>query len=202
MKARLYRFSPKLLMILSALLLIFSLLFLWSSTHFAMPTPLLAIKKAAAEQGLASGTWALYRPSIKSNSNTGGWYFSRRGDTFYIAQPWRDNGPLWSDALGPYPISPLSPRYLDFNPILDALQENFGFVGNDDVILVTTPDPAVARVQLVQGDRVADCTESAPGSGFWVGTLRTMDTDEDKDFPILAYAYAADGTLLHSTPSA
>lgn len=200
MRSRLYLISPKLKMVLSAILLAFSLCFLWSSLCFAMPAQVLAVKKAEAECCLTPRTWELYRPSLDyKSSNAGGWFFSRQGDEFYIAMPFQRDSPLWDILYSPIRTIPLLPYRLNFNPILDASQENFGFIGIDDMILVTTPNPTVARVELVQGSRTADCTESAPGSGFWVGILRTMDTDEDKDFPLLARAYDAAGNLIGST---
>lgn len=120
MKNRLYLISPKLKLILSAILLVFSLYFFWSSLHFAVPLQTLAIKKAETEHCLSPGTWALYPPSSNAKpSNAGGWYFSRRGDEFYIARPSKVNFPLW-DAATPYCITPLNPFILNFNPIWDT----------------------------------------------------------------------------------
>lgn len=197
MKKRLYLISPKLKMALSAILLVCSLYFLWSSLQFAMPTRLLSIKKVEAEQCLAPGKWTLYRPSFNPKSNTGGWYFSRRGDKFFIAMPFQNNGPLWDSALGPYLTAPLSPYILDFNLVTD-IKDGITFTAFiEDMILVTTPDPHVARVELVLGVQTAECTESSPGSGFWVGTLRI--TNEENISDIRAHAYDASGNLIGIT---
>lgn len=190
--------SPKCKMILSFFTFLLALLLAWTAFGFAIPTQMLAIKKAEAEYCLPPGAWELYRPSLDyKSSNTGGWYFSRRGDDFYIVKPYRNNSALWNDTLGPYRMAPLSPYSLGFDLIIDATSGITQISATENLILVTTPAPHAARVELTLNDQTVDCTESAPGSGFWVGTVRV--TNEHNLNAILARAYDADENLIDST---
>lgn len=217
MKKRLPILSPKIPLMCSILFLVCSLYFFWSSNYFGMPTGILAVRKAAAEHALPNLSWELYRPSLDfAPGNSGGWYFSRQGDAFYIAQPIHNDSFLWDVTLGPDPMLPLSPYRIGFNPIWEE-----GKTIYESITLVVTPDPAVARIALTQAIRpsdwagtegelmagyssTTDCVESAPGSGFWVGKQRvtTPPTQANSQSSIFTvHAYAADGTLLYTAPN-
>lgn len=181
-------------MILSAILFALSLCFLWYSMRFSMPTQGLALRKAEAEHLLPPGEWTTTALLDDAKiSNAGDWYFSRRGDDFYYFQPTK-NFVFWYGTSGPYRLTDYTPQHLSTK--FDREDGKTFFL---KFLVVVTPDSAVARMDLVQNGRAVPCTETTPGSGFWLGRLRNQ-TDVESNAPISVRAYAADGTLLYATP--
>lgn len=222
MKKRPYLLPPRLTLALSILFLLASAYLFWANNSFDMPTAELALRKSAAEHALTYEDLESYPLSFEHEDGTrsdfGSFYFARRADSFYVAQPKPlANTTFWIGHL--YPLRPYQDSFLNSMPVFNSEGPDSTYVAEKRAMLVTTPDPAVARMTLTQytvpldadvpkEELIAnysdtqDCVETAPGSGVWVCYLTVPEYPyaSSWSFETIVRAYAADGKLIYSTP--
>lgn len=211
-------------LLVSLLLLLLAALFFWAMLDFAMPTPALAHRRAAAEYGLDPGRILLSRPvhfQEGASDHDDQWVLSQSKDGYLVSTLARV-GPLWTSPMPPMLLIPTAEQPIMYvcpasgfllnetdsqQPILDAVWEY--------VTLVVTSDPAVDRVELFQGGTATggdgkgaevdwlvenapsiDCVETTPGSGLWVGQ-QVVRASYGFGYPTTYIrTYGADGKVL------
>ena len=212
--------SARLKLLVSAALFLLSLLFLWSALSYPMPTQGLAHTKALREHGMPPGTYAA-SGRLRWEEGEGQnihWYVTRQADGFAVTTPSRSAGLFW-ESFSFYFLrftgeQPLPFCYLGTAFLFGVENGHTSTVGTENATLVASKDPAVARVELIQGwynsktdsgggprawleqnGAAVDCVETAPGSGLWLG--RQVWPDAHGASATLVRAYDAQGTLLY-----
>lgn len=205
----------------SLLFLVFSLLFLWACTGFAMPTQELALVRLEQQAILPRGT-TVARGSIRMEHafpaddppSSFTWVLRQYEDGYRLFKLqhflglWRDTSTPWLDTN--FPLSePLCLTILENSMYNESLGWKDGMPDwtwySEICALAFTTDPAVERVEATVGWRggaqngdhltTLSLTETAPDSGIWL-----LQTDVSMpDSGSLSYtcrAYDAAGTLL------
>lgn len=205
----------------SLLFLVFSLLFLWACTGFAMPTQELALVRLEQQAILPRGT-TVARGSVRMEHafpaddppSSFTWVLRQYEDGYRLFKLqhflglWRDTSTPWLDNTLPL-TEPLFMVPLETNTYADLLswygEEARWNWSSEFCFLAFTTDPAVERVEATVGWRggaqngdhltTLSLTETAPDSGIWL-----LQTDVSMpDSGSLSYtcrAYDAAGTLL------
>lgn len=205
----------------SLLFLVFSLLFLWACTGFAMPTQELALVRLEQQAILPRGT-TVARGSVRMEHafpaddppSSFTWVLRQYEDGYRLFKLqhflglWRDTSTPWLDTN--FPLSePLCLTILENSMYNESLGWKDGMPDwtwySEICALAFTTDPAVERVEATVGWRggaqngdhlsTLSLTETAPDSGIWL-----LQTDVSMpDSGSLSYtcrAYDAAGTLL------
>ena len=205
----------------SLLFLVFSLLFLWACTGFAMPTQELALVRLEQQAILPRGT-TVARGSVRMEHafpaddppSSFTWVLRQYEDGYRLFKLqhflglWRDTSTPWLDTN--FPLSePLCLTILENSMYNESLGWKDGMPDwtwySENCALAFTTDPAVERVEATVGWRggaqngdhltTLSLTETAPDSGIWL-----LQTDVSMpDSGSLSYtcrAYDAAGTLL------
>lgn len=205
----------------SLLFLVFSLLFLWACTGFAMPTQELALVRLEQQAILPRGT-TVARGSVRMEHafpaddppSSFTWVLRQYEDGYLLFKLqhflglWRDTSTPWLDTN--FPLSePLCLTILENSMYNESLGWKDGMPDwtwySEICALAFTTDPAVERVEATVGWRggaqngdhltTLSLTETAPDSGIWL-----LQTDVSMpDSGSLSYtcrAYDAAGTLL------
>lgn len=205
----------------SLLFLVFSLLFLWACTGFAMPTQELALVRLEQQAILPRGT-TVARGSVRMEHafpaddppSSFTWVLRQYEDRYRLFKLqhflglWRDTSTPWLDTN--FPLSePLCLTILENSMYNESLGWKDGMPDwtwySEICALAFTTDPAVERVEATVGWRggaqngdhltTLSLTETAPDSGIWL-----LQTDVSMpDSGSLSYtcrAYDAAGTLL------
>ena len=205
----------------SLLFLVFSLLFLWACTVFAMPTQELALVRLEQQAILPRGT-TVARGSVRMEHafpaddppSSFTWVLRQYEDGYRLFKLqhflglWRDTSTPWLDTN--FPLSePLCLTILENSMYNESLGWKDGMPDwtwySEICALAFTTDPAVERVEATVGWRggaqngdhltTLSLTETAPDSGIWL-----LQTDVSMpDSGSLSYtcrAYDAAGTLL------
>lgn len=205
----------------SLLFLVFSLLFLWACTGFAMPTQELALVRLEQQAILPRGT-TVARGSVRMEhafpaddpTSSFTWVLRQYEDGYRLFKLqhflglWRDTSTPWLDTN--FPLSePLCLTILENSMYNESLGWKDGMPDwtwySEICALAFTTDPAVERVEATVGWRggaqngdhltTLSLTETAPDSGIWL-----LQTDVSMpDSGSLSYtcrAYDAAGTLL------
>lgn len=205
----------------SLLFLVFSLLFLWACTGFAMPTQELALVRLEQQAILPRGT-TVARGSVRMEHafpaddppSSFTWVLRQYEDGYRLFKLqhflglWRDTSTPWLDTN--FPLSePLCLTILENSMYNESLGWKDGMPDwtwySEICALAFTTDPAVERVEATVGWRggaqngdhltTLSLTETAPDSGSWL-----LQTDVSMpDSGSLSYtcrAYDAAGTLL------
>lgn len=205
----------------SLLFLVFSLLFLWACTGFAMPTQELALVRLEQQAILPRGT-TVARGSVRMEHafpaddppSSFTWVLRQHEDGYRLFKLqhflglWRDTSTPWLDTN--FPLSePLCLTILENSMYNESLGWKDGMPDwtwySEICALAFTTDPAVERVEATVGWRggaqngdhltTLSLTETAPDSGIWL-----LQTDVSMpDSGSLSYtcrAYDAAGTLL------
>lgn len=205
----------------SLLFLVFSLLFLWACTGFAMPTQELALVRLEQQAILPRGT-TVARGSIRMEHafpaddppSSFTWVLRQYEDGYRLFKLqhflglWRDTSTPWLDTN--FPLSePLCLTILENSMYNESLGWKDGMPDwtwySEICALAFTTDPAVERVEATVGWRggaqngdhltTLSLTETAPDSGIWL-----LQTDVSMpDSGSLSYtcrAYDAAGALL------
>ena len=205
----------------SLLFLVFSLLFLWACTGFAMPTQELALVRLEQQAILPRGT-TVARGSVRMEHafpaddppSSFTWVLRQYEDGYLLFKLQHFLG-LWRDTSTPgldtnFPLSePLCLTILENSMYNESLGWKDGMPDwtwySEICALAFTTDPAVERVEATVGWRggaqngdhltTLSLTETAPDSGIWL-----LQTDVSMpDSGSLSYtcrAYDAAGTLL------
>lgn len=207
----------------SLLFLVFSLLFLWACTGFAMPTQELALVRLEQQAILPRGT-TVARGSVRMEHafpaddppSSFTWVLRQYEDGYRLFKLqhflglWRDTSTPWLDTN--FPLSePLCLTILENSMYNESLGWKDGMPDwtwySEICALAFTTDPAVERVEATVGWRggaqngdhlsTLSLTETAPDSGIWL-----LQTDVSMpDSGSLSYtcrAYDAAGTLLRT----
>lgn len=205
----------------SLLFLVFSLLFLWACTGFAMPPQELALVRLEQQAILPRGT-TVARGSVRMEHafpaddppSSFTWVLRQYEDGYRLFKLqhflglWRDTSTPWLDTN--FPLSePLCLTILENSMYNESLGWKDGMPDwtwySEICALAFTTDPAVERVEATVGWRggaqngdhltTLSLTETAPDSGIWL-----LQTDVSMpDSGSLSYtcrAYDAAGTLL------
>lgn len=205
----------------SLLFLVFSLLFLWACTGFAMPTQELALVRLEQQAILPRGT-TVARGSVRMEHafpaddppSSFTWVLRQYEDGYRLFKLqhflglWRDTSTPWLDTN--FPLSePLCLTILENSMYNESLGWKDGMPDwtwySEICALAFTTDPAVERVEATVGWRggaqngdhltTLSLTETAPDSEIWL-----LQTDVSMpDSGSLSYtcrAYDAAGTLL------
>lgn len=205
----------------SLLFLVFSLLFLWACTGFAMPTQELALVRLEQQAILPRGTMVA-RGKVRMEHafpaddppSSFTWVLRQYEDGYRLFKLqhflglWRDTSTPWLDTN--FPLSePLCLTILENSMYNESLGWKDGMPDwtwySEICALAFTTDPAVERVEATVGWRggaqngdhltTLSLTETAPDSGIWL-----LQTDVSMpDSGSLSYtcrAYDAAGTLL------
>lgn len=205
----------------SLLFLVFSLLFLWACTGFAMPTQELALVRLEQQAILPRGT-TVARGSVRMEHafpaddppSSFTWVLRQYEDGYRLFKLqhflglWRDTSTPWLDTN--FPLSePLCLTILENSMYNESLGWKDGMPDwtwySEICALAFTTDPVVERVEATVGWRggaqngdhltTLSLTETAPDSGIWL-----LQTDVSMpDSGSLSYtcrAYDAAGTLL------
>lgn len=205
----------------SLLFLVFSLLFLWACTGFAMPTQELALVRLEQQAILPRGT-TVARGKVRMEHafpaddppSSFTWVLRQYEDGYRLFKLqhflglWRDTSTPWLDTN--FPLSePLCLTILENSMYNESLGWKDGMPDwtwySEICALAFTTDPAVERVEATVGWRggaqngdhltTLSLTETAPDSGIWL-----LQTDVSMpDSGSLSYtcrAYDASGTLL------
>lgn len=205
----------------SLLFLVFSLLFLWACTGFAMPTQELALVRLEQQAILPRGT-TVARGSVRMEHafpaddppSSFTWVLRQYEDGYRLFKLqhflglWRDTSTPWLDTN--FPLSePLCLTILENSMYNESLGWKDGMPDwtwySEICALAFTTDPAVERVEATVGWRggaqngdhltTLSLTETAPDSGIWL-----LQTDVSMpDSGSLSYtcrAYDAAGALL------
>ena len=205
----------------SLLFLVFSLLFLWACTGFAMPTQELALVRLEQQAILPRGT-TVARGSVRMEHafpaddppSSFTWVLRQYEDGYRLFKLqhflglWRDTSTPWLDTN--FTLSePLCLTILENSMYNESLGWKDGMPDwtwySEICALAFTTDPAVERVEATVGWRggaqngdhltTLSLTETAPDSGIWL-----LQTDVSMpDSGSLSYtcrAYDAAGTLL------
>lgn len=205
----------------SLLFLVFSLLFLWACTGFAMPNQELALVRLEQQAILPRGT-TVARGSVRMEHafpaddppSSFTWVLRQYEDGYRLFKLqhflglWRDTSTPWLDTN--FPLSePLCLTILENSMYNESLGWKDGMPDwtwySEICALAFTTDPAVERVEATVGWRggaqngdhltTLSLTETAPDSGIWL-----LQTDVSMpDSGSLSYtcrAYDAAGTLL------
>ena len=205
----------------SLLFLVFSLLFLWACTGFAMPTQELALVRLEQQAILPRGT-TVARGSVRMEHafpaddppSSFTWVLRQYEDGYLLFKLqhflglWRDTSTPWLDTNLPL-SEPLCLTILENSMYNESLGWKDGMPDwtwySEICALAFTTDPAVERVEATVGWRggaqngdhltTLSLTETAPDSGIWL-----LQTDVSMpDSGSLSYtcrAYDAAGTLL------
>jgi len=208
-------------LLVSLLFLVFSLLFLWACTGFAMPTQELALVRLEQQAILPRGT-TVARGKVRMEHafpaddppSSFTWVLRQYEDGYRLFKLqhflglWRDTSTPWLDTN--FPLSePLCLTILENSMYNESLGWKDGMPDwtwySEICALAFTTDPAVERVEATVGWRggaqngdhltTLSLTETAPDSGIWL-----LQTDVSMpDSGSLSYtcrAYDAAGTLL------
>ncbi len=205
----------------SLLFLVFSLLFLWACTGFAMPTHELALVRLEQQAILPRGT-TVARGSVRMEHafpaddppSSFTWVLRQYEDGYRLFKLqhflglWRDTSTPWLDTN--FPLSePLCLTILENSMYNESLGWKDGMPDwtwySEICALAFTTDPAVERVEATVGWRggaqngdhltTLSLTETAPDSGIWL-LQADVSMPDSGSLSYTCRAYDAAGTLL------